>query len=1391
MITLTVTMFYGMICAFCILIVYIWLKSKVCRSAIWSMFRSQEKCLITITKRKKTKRKPSDSQRSIEATNHLLSTNKSNNTNQDHIISQKEQLSISSNALSNITEEDVSLNVLKIARDDIQIDTVFSGRQSPIQEDTTCNTITSSIDSISNDSLFISNLNNDNRIDIESQKKQLYKEEDTLDLQCFAETNNVTLLQKKPWNYDHISKPIKQTNIIYSSRSKENLLTLKNQLDIIRSNNDNQDNIIFQEEQLFETGKSKTLNTICQEDIVTTSLIDTVPQAHQPIAEDTSGHLLYHKNIAVTYYFSPEESDNQEPVNLINYNSQAEIQFNKEYNNQLNKQFSNQTNKLIIDSLSQQIFLKLSLLNKGTTRVLPTLQIPTKIVRKEERSNQQSSIKLSIDSSKYKADKMLKRVKIIIVGAGASGIAAASRLLQEGISDFVVLEANDRIGGRINTVDFGDNAVDLGAQWVHGETGNVVCELAYKYNLLGSFCTFFDASKHEFFTINGERIPKEESVEALTIYYDMMKGAPDELSITDGSFGDYFRKKFYQVCTKKTFANYKRIPQFFSWMEKAECSIECSDSLSDVSAKRLADYWECKGDSVQNWKERGYKTLFDLLMKKIPNEEDSLPVMEKIEYHKVVTTIDYSSEENVTVTTSDGCKYIASHVIFTASLGVLKKKHSTLFMPCLPPRKKRAIRGLSIGTADKIFMEFPYKWWSEDTIAINLICLEENKKLFVQKYGEEYQWLCDVFSFYTVDYQPRVLCAWIVGKYARHMETLSDSVVSDGLYRLLQESIGKYYDVIQPTKILRSKWFTDEHFQGSYTFQSMNTEDLNVTPKDLAEPIVIKGKPVILFAGEATHDHYYSTVHGAVETGFREADRLLDFNQRKRGCLDLLVQNINKKMRLNDETMDEPMETYDERTKIVIVGAGIAGIAAAATLQKAGYDFIIFEAQDRIGGRIHSVPLKNGWIEFGAQYLHGDKGNLADYCYEKNLLSDFHGTDGEGLYLRDNGCAISAGTILACEVNDNIYDTLHSGEQFYQAKDANDYISKGESVGSYLRKNFDQYLFECNDPPQIRKMKEEIFDFKMRYLQVDNSCDSMYDLSVKMWGKYETSGSDRYQMFKEGYISILNNLMEDISSEKLRLNCPVKSIRWRDSIESRSDSAILLETCQGKRILADAVIVTCSLGVLKHVHEEMFDPPLPRSLSRAIENLGFGVVNKIILRYDAPWWYPTVTGFQILPNHDRPEFEPLPKWTTYITGFDVLHSHKNILVGWISGEGARAIEQIPEETVKSIVTTLLSRYMNRPIPLPADCFTSKWFTNEYIRGGYCNITTSCETAGVSTTTLSEPVWAKVKTDPLDQIPVLLLAGEATHDHYFSTVHGAYETGINQANLCVLFHKDSM
>lgn len=58
-----------------------------------------------------------------------------------------------------------------------------------------------------------------------------------------------------------------------------------------------------------------------------------------------------------------------------------------------------------------------------------------------------------------------KNKKIVIIGAGASGFAAATKLIQNGFEKIIVLEAENRIGGRINTIPFGESVVDMGGQW--------------------------------------------------------------------------------------------------------------------------------------------------------------------------------------------------------------------------------------------------------------------------------------------------------------------------------------------------------------------------------------------------------------------------------------------------------------------------------------------------------------------------------------------------------------------------------------------------------------------------------------------------------------------------------------------------------------------------------------------------------------------------------------------------------------------------------------------------------------------------------------------------------------------------------------------------------------
>lgn len=155
-----------------------------------------------------------------------------------------------------------------------------------------------------------------------------------------------------------------------------------------------------------------------------------------------------------------------------------------------------------------------------------------------------------------------------------------------------------------------------------------------------------------------------------------------------------------------------------------------------------------------------------------------------------------------------------------------------------------------------------------------------------------------------------------------------------------------------------------------------------------------------------------------------------------------------------------------------------------------------FTAQDVVGGRIHSVPWNNNWIDCGAQFLHGDKSKLAHYCLDNNLLSNIQGTDGEGIFLRNDGTIMSDNLVreiddLLRTVSDDICESRWP-------------LKKHETIGSVMRCKFEEHLREIKDSSTRKKM-EEIFEWNVRFLLVDNSCHSLDELSANLWGKFKVN----------------------------------------------------------------------------------------------------------------------------------------------------------------------------------------------------------------------------------------------------------------------------------------------
>lgn len=108
------------------------------------------------------------------------------------------------------------------------------------------------------------------------------------------------------------------------------------------------------------------------------------------------------------------------------------------------------------------------------------------------------------------------------------------------------------------------------------------------------------------------------------------------------------------------------------------------------------------------------------------------------------------------------------------------------------------------------------------------------------------------------------------------MELLEDQTIINGCMLIFEKFLSKLMDYTRPINVQTTRWATNKHFLGSYSFHSITTDLLKTSSEDLAHPIYDPlGRPCVLFAGEATHSDYFSTVHGAIESGYREARRIL------------------------------------------------------------------------------------------------------------------------------------------------------------------------------------------------------------------------------------------------------------------------------------------------------------------------------------------------------------------------------------------------------------------------------------------------------------------------------------------------------------------------------------
>ena len=411
--------------------------------------------------------------------------------------------------------------------------------------------------------------------------------------------------------------------------------------------------------------------------------------------------------------------------------------------------------------------------------------------------------------------------RIVIVGAGAAALAAADELEVRGFHNVVILEARDRVGGRIWTSSIGDGIpVELGATWIHGVRGNPISDIV-EHNRIETAETDYDNAV----LYDHDGRPAEPVDPALWGQYMALA-----YEMPDASLADVFNQF---AATHALGDDDRRL-----WLHSLASmfSHEFGADISDLSIMSYDEPSTLRGGDVVF--PQGYSQIVDVLA-----------AGRDIRLDHPVAGIDHS-EPIVVITTESGDTFEADRVVVTVPLGVLKADAIT-FIPELPPAMRDAITALDMGILNRTCLLFDEPFWGRDTEWIGYAGQQPG------------QW-SETLNLYPYLGRP-VLAMFNPGSFGAEIEQYSDADLTSRAVGALKAMFG---DVPGPVDAVSTRWGADPWTRGSYSYLPVGVEF--DTYRDMARPVGDR----LFFAGEATHSRFPSTVHGALLSGRRAARQI-------------------------------------------------------------------------------------------------------------------------------------------------------------------------------------------------------------------------------------------------------------------------------------------------------------------------------------------------------------------------------------------------------------------------------------------------------------------------------------------------------------------------------------
>ena len=447
----------------------------------------------------------------------------------------------------------------------------------------------------------------------------------------------------------------------------------------------------------------------------------------------------------------------------------------------------------------------------------------------------------------------------------------------------------------------------------------------------------------------------------------------------------------------------------------------------------------------------------------------------------------------------------------------------------------------------------------------------------------------------------------------------------------------------------------------------------------------------------------------------------------------------------DDGNRDIPTGIDGNAERVIVIGAGIAGLTVANALAHAGVEVTVLEGRDRIGGRAHTIELAGASVDLGCAWMHTPIGNpIARFATQVGVgrIPAFLPDMLDIVSLFD---AFSGSYITQLELQSAVEQLGRFDKTLPSLR-----MALGPSASTEAG-----ILRFLDEQPGLTESARRQAEFVLRF-RAENECSGSWrDISLEFLAANTVfQGSDVFP--DGGYTRLVNAMGEGLD---VRLGETVTKVNILQ------DSVSVVTQVQGPGSPQETrvhqgshVVVTLPLGVLKS-NAVQFSPQLPEKKQDAIQALGVGTFDKVVLRFDEAFWVDQQRS-HILYLSKTPQEYPL--WLDYNEFYGA-----PVLALLFSGDFGRSVQQMGEAEIRARLIQILHELYGQSAPEPQEVIVTDWGTNPFTRGDY-----SFVQVGASVTDfdrLAEPEFGR-----------LLFAGEATSSTRYGFADGALSTGVREA-----------